>query len=232
MTLLATFQTLLHRYTGLDDIVVGTPVANRTRIETESLIGFFANTLVLRGDVSGDPSFDDLLARVRTLTLEAHAHQDVPFELLVEELQPERDLNRTPLFQIMLVMQNTPPAVIDLPGVRVEQLELESTAPKFDLVLFLKESDGSLTASWEYNPARFDAETIKGLASHFETLLESAIADPRQRISRLKMLPDDEWHSIVTELNETAVEYPREFGYSRTLRGASGAYAESDSGGA
>jgi amino acid adenylation domain-containing protein/FkbM family methyltransferase len=212
MTLLATFQTLLHRYTGLDDIVVGTPVANRTRIETESLVGFFANTLVLRGDVSGDPSFDELLARVRTLTLEAHAHQDVPFELLVEELQPERDLNRTPLFQIMLVMQNTPPAVMDLPGVRVEQLELESTAPKFDLVLFLKESDGSLTASWEYNPARFDAETIKGLASHFETLLESAIADPDQRISRLKMLADDERHSIVTGLNETAVEYPRASG--------------------
>jgi amino acid adenylation domain-containing protein/FkbM family methyltransferase len=212
MTLLAAFQTLLHRYTGLDDIVVGTPVANRTRIETESLIGFFANTLVLRGDVSGDPSFDDLLARARALTREAHAHQDVPFELLVEELQPERDLDRTPLFQIMVVMQNTPPAVIDLPDVRVEQLELESTAPKFDLVLFLKESDGSLTASWEYNPARFAAETIKGLASHFETLLESAIADPRQRISRLKMLRDDERHRIVTGLNETAVEYPRESG--------------------
>lgn len=212
MTLLATFQTLLHRYTGLDDIVVGTPVANRTRIETESLIGFFANTLVLRGDVSGDPSFDDLLAAVRTLTLEAHAHQDVPFELLVEELQPERDLDRTPLFQIMLVMQNTPPAVMDLPGVRVEQLELETTAPKFDLVLFLKESDGSLTASWEYNPARFDAETIKGLASHFETLLANAIADPRQPISQIKMLADDEWRHVVTELNETAVEYPRELG--------------------
>ncbi len=212
MTLLATFQTLLHRYTGLDDIVVGTPVANRTRIETESLIGFFANTLVLRGDVSGDPSFDDLLARVRTLTLEAHAHQDVPFELLVEELQPERNLDRTPLFQIMLVMQNTPSAVIDLPGVRVEQLHLESTAPKFDLVLFLKESDGSLTASWEYNPARFDAETIRGLASHFETLLESAIAEPNQRISRLKMLPDGEQHRVVTEFNETTVEYPRASG--------------------
>ncbi len=211
-TLLATFQTLLHRYTGLDDIVVGTPVANRTRIETESLIGFFANTLVLRGDVSGDPSFDDLLARVRTLTREAHAHQDVPFELLVEELQPERDLDRTPLFQIMLVMQNTSPAVMDLPSVRVEQLELETTAPKFDLVLFLKENDGSLTASWEYNPARFDAETIKGLASHFETLLESAIADPQQRISLLRMLPDDERHSIVTGLNETAVEYQNDLG--------------------
>ncbi|HET8781192.1 MAG TPA: amino acid adenylation domain-containing protein [Pyrinomonadaceae bacterium] len=212
MTLLAAFQTLLHRYTGLDDIVVGTPVANRTRIETESLIGFFANTLVLRGDVSGDPSFDDLLARVRTLTLEAHAHQDVPFELLVEELQPERDLNRTPLFQIMLVMQNTPSAVIDLPGVRVEQLELDSTAPKFDLILFLKESDGGLIASWEYNPTRFDAETIKGLASHFETLLESAVADPHQRISRLKMLSDDERLRVVTEFNTTAVEYPRESG--------------------
>ena len=210
MTLLATFQTLLHRYTGLDDIVVGTPVANRTRTETESLIGFFANTLVLRGDVSGDPSFDELLVRARALTLEAHAHQDVPFELLVEELQPERDLNRTPLFQIMLVMQNTPPPVINLPGVSVEQLELETTAPKFDLVLFLKESDGSLNASWEYNPARFDAETISGLASHFETLLESAIEDPRCRISQLNMLRDDERHLVVSQWNDTAVEYPRE----------------------
>jgi amino acid adenylation domain-containing protein/FkbM family methyltransferase len=212
MTLLATFQTLLHRYTGLDDITVGTPVANRTRTETESLIGFFANTLVLRGDASGDPSFDELLTRVRTLTLEAHAHQDVPFELLVEELQPERDLDRTPLFQIMLVMQNTPPPVIDLPGVRVEQLELETTAPKFDLVLFLKESAGSLSASWEYNPARFDAETIKGLASHFETLLESAIADPSQRISQLKMLRDDERQLVVSEWNDTEVQYPRASG--------------------
>ncbi|HET6974042.1 MAG TPA: amino acid adenylation domain-containing protein [Pyrinomonadaceae bacterium] len=212
MTLLAAFQTLLHRYTGLDDIAVGTPVANRTRTETESLIGFFANTLVLRGDVSGDPSFDELLTRVRTLTLEAHAHQDVPFELLVEELQPERDLDRTPLFQIMLVMQNTPPPVIDLPGVRVEQLELETTAPKFDLVLFLKESDGSLSGSWEYNPARFDAETIRGLASHFETLLESAIADPSQRISQLNMLRDDERQLVVSKWNDTAVEYPRAAG--------------------
>jgi amino acid adenylation domain-containing protein/FkbM family methyltransferase len=212
MTLLATFQTLLHRYTGLDDIVIGTPVANRTRIEIESLIGFFANTLVLRGDLSGDPSFDDLLARTRTLTLEAHAHQDVPFELLVEELQPERDLNRTPLFQIMLVMQNTPPPVINLPGVRVEQLALETTAPKFDLVLFLKESDGSLSGSWEYNPARFDTETIRGLASHFETLLESAIADPHQRISQLNLLRDDERHLVVSGWNETAIEYPRAAG--------------------
>jgi len=210
MTLLATFQTLLHRYTGFDDITVGTPVANRTRTETESLIGFFANTLVLRGDVSGDPSFDELLTRVRTVTLEAHAHQDVPFELLVEELQPERDLSRTPLFQIMLVMQNTPPPVINLPGVRVEQLELESTAPKFDLVLFLKESEGSLSGSWEYNPARFDAETISGLAAHFETLLESAIADPRCRISQLNMLREDERQLVVREWNETAVEYRRE----------------------
>ena len=121
MALVSAFQTLLHRYTGLNDVVIGTPVAGRTRVEAEGLIGFFANTLVLRCDFSGDPTFEELLARVRETTLEAHAHQDVPFEMLVEELQPTRDLSHTPLFQVMLAMQNAP-----LPEMRLSGLEVQS----------------------------------------------------------------------------------------------------------
>ncbi|HET7114021.1 MAG TPA: amino acid adenylation domain-containing protein, partial [Pyrinomonadaceae bacterium] len=135
MTVLTALQSMLHRYTGLEDILIGTPVAARTRVETENLIGLFANTLVLRGDLTANPTFVELLGRTRQTTLEAHMHQDVPFELLVEELQPERDLSRTPLFQVMIVLQNAPLSEIELPGLEVQQIELTSAAPKFDLIL-------------------------------------------------------------------------------------------------
>ncbi|HEV2704891.1 MAG TPA: amino acid adenylation domain-containing protein, partial [Pyrinomonadaceae bacterium] len=207
MTLLAAFQTLLHRYTGLEDILVGTPIAGRTRLETEKLIGLFANTLVLRTDLSGAPTFDELLARVREMTLEAHAHQEVPFEMLVEELQPDRDLSRPPVFQVMLVLQNAPLPEMNLPGLEVQQLELEAAAAKFDLILFLRERAGGLQASWEYNTDRLDSETVRRMARHFQTLLENSVTHPEERISRLELMSEAERHRVLVEWNDTGSAY-------------------------
>jgi amino acid adenylation domain-containing protein len=209
MALLTTFHILLQRYTGLDDIVVGTPVASRTRVETEGLIGLFANTLVLRGDLSGNPTFFELLGRMREITLEAHAHQDVPFEMLVEELQPERDLAASPLFQVMIV-SDAPLPEIDLPGLQVQHLELATTAPKFDLILFLKERDDKLVALWEYNSARLDEETVWRMAQHFRTLLENALTHPQERIANLELLTQAEQQRLLVEWNDTGQEYPRD----------------------
>jgi amino acid adenylation domain-containing protein len=203
MTLLAAFQTLLHRYTGLTDILVGTPIAGRTRLETEKLIGLFANTLVLRTDLSGAPTFDELLERVREMTLEAHAHQEVPFEMLVEELQPDRDLSRPPVFQVMMVLQNAPLPEMNLPGLEVQQLELEAAAAKFDLILFLRETDGGLQASWEYSTERLDSETVRRMARHFQTLLENSITNPEERISHLELMSEAERHRVLVEWNDT-----------------------------
>jgi amino acid adenylation domain-containing protein len=207
MTLLTAFQTLLHRYTGLEDILVGTPIAGRTRLETEKLIGLFANTLVLRGDLSGAPTFEELLERVREMTLEAHAHQDVPFEMLVEELQPDRDLNRPPIFQVMMVLQNAPLPEMKLPELEAQAVELGGAAAKFDLILFLKESADGLLASWEYNTVRLDSETIRRMARHFQTLLENSVTNPSERVSRLELMSEAERHRVVVEWNDTAREY-------------------------
>ena len=139
MTLLAAFQTLLHRYTGQDDIVVGSPIANRNRIEIEGLIGFFVNTLVLRTDHSGNPTFRELLHRVRETALEAYAHQDLPFEKLVEELRPDRDLSRSPLFQVMFVFQNAPARELSFKGLNVSPVRIAGETAKFDLTLSVNE---------------------------------------------------------------------------------------------
>jgi len=208
MTLMSAFQTLLHRYTGLDDVVVGTPIAGRTRVEAEGLIGFFANTLVLRGDLSGDPAFEELLARVREVTLEAHAHQDVPFEMLVEELQPARDLSHTPLFQVMLAMQNAPLPEMRLRGMRVSQIEIDNGTAKFDLILFVRETGKGLEGTWEYNTDCLDRATIRRMAGHFETLLRGVINDPRQRLSELPLLTAPERRQLLVEWNHTGTPYP------------------------
>ena len=141
MTLLAAFHTLLYRYTGQSDILVGSPIANRDRSEIEGLIGFFVNTLVLRTDVSGDPSFNELLPRIRSMALSAYAHQDLPFEMLVEALQPERDLSHTPLFQVMFVLQNAPMSEVELTGLTVSSLPIETTTAKFDLTLSMENTN-------------------------------------------------------------------------------------------
>ena len=178
MTLLAAFQLLLSRYSGQDDISVGTPVANRRRLELEELIGFFVNTLVMRADLSGDPSFRVLLARVRETALGAQAHQDLPFERLVEELRPVRDMSRDPLFQVMFSLQNAPKSAAAVSGLRFEPLASEGTSAKFDLTLSIAETDKGLVASIEYATALFEATTIDRMARHYCALLEGIAAIP------------------------------------------------------
>jgi amino acid adenylation domain-containing protein len=210
MVLLAAFQTLLQRYTGQEDISVGTPVAGRTRAEVEELIGFFLNTLVMRADLSGDPSFRTLLGRVRETVLEAHAHQDVPFEKLVEEIQPRRDLSHTPLFQVMFILQNTPRAELALPGLQLSMMKTESVTSKFDLTLMMSEAGRALSASFEYNTDLYDARAVARLAGHFRCLLEAVAADPDQSLSVLPLLPDEERRQLLYVWNDTARDYPRD----------------------
>jgi amino acid adenylation domain-containing protein len=209
MTLLAAFQTLLHRYAGQEEIVVGTPIANRNRAETEALIGFFVNTLVLRTDLSGDPSFRELLGRVREMALGAYAHQDLPFEKLVEELQPERSLSHTPLFQVVFVLQNAPMGSLELPGLKLKPLGGDNGTAKFDLTLYVEETQGGLVGGMEYNTDLFDDATIQRMLGHYENLLRGIVARPEQRISELPLLTDEE-HQQLMRWNPTDVTYPVE----------------------
>ena len=210
MTLLAAFQTLLARYSNQHDISVGTPIASRTRAETENLIGFFVNTLVMHTDLSGDPEFTELLARVRETALGAYAHQDLPFEQLVEALQPERDLSHTPLFQVMLVLGNMPMATAELPGVTLLPFEADSHTARFDLTLLMNESADGLSGSIEYNTDLFDASTIERLISHFRTLLEAVAGDPAQPLSQLPLLTEAEAQQMLIDWNNTAAPFPSE----------------------
>ncbi|MGE0127963.1 MAG: amino acid adenylation domain-containing protein [Blastocatellales bacterium] len=209
MTLLAAFKALLHRYTGQDDIIIGSPIANRNRIEIEGLVGFFVNTLPLRTDLSGDPSFSDLVSRVREVALEASAHQDLPFEKLVDELQLARDLSRAPLFQVVFVLQNTPRQTLELPGLTLTPMEVEGETAKFDLILGFSETERGLIARVEYNTDLFDAATISRMLAHFQNLLEGAIADPRRRLSELPMLTEAENRQLL-EWNKSDARYPAE----------------------
>jgi amino acid adenylation domain-containing protein len=207
MTLLAAFQTLLYRYSGQLDIVVGSPIANRQQAEVEDLIGFFVNTLVLRTDLSGNPSFQQLLNRVREVALGAYAHQDVPFEQLVEALQPARNLAYTPLFQVMFVLQNVPASELELPGLTLTPLAVDSGTAKFDLTLSLDETERGLVGIWEYNTDLFDTSTIARLTGHFETLLTGIIANTQQSIAQLPLLTPREQQQLV-EWNHTQAAYP------------------------
>ncbi len=210
MTLLAAFNSLLYRYTGQDDILVGTPVVGRKDVRLESLIGFFVNTLTLRTDLSGAPTFSELLARVREVCLGAYAHQDVPFEKLVEELQPERSLNQTPLFQVMFALQNTPQEELNLPGVTLETLEVENTTTKFDLSFSATESDGQLSCVLRYKTALFEAATIARMLRHFELLLRSAAERTNERITSLPIIEQTEERRVLYGWNETGSDYPQE----------------------
>ncbi len=207
MTLLAAFQVLLQRTTGQDDVVVGSPIAGRTRPEMEGLIGFFVNTLVLRTDLGGDPTLRDLLARVREVTLDAYAHQDVPFEKLVEALSPPRDLSRTPLFQVMLILQNAPAASPSLGVVASRRLPVERGTSKFDLTVVLEETHEGLVGFVEYATALFDEATIARLVAHLQILLEGAVADPTRRISELPLLTAAEQQALAS-WNATGHAYP------------------------
>jgi non-ribosomal peptide synthetase component F len=188
MLLLAAWQTLLYRYTGHTDVVVGTDVANRTRLETEGLIGFFVNQLVLRTDLSGDPSFRELLARVRTVCLGAYAHQDVPFEKLVEELQPHRQLSRSPLFQVKFVLQNMPSETLELSNLKLSTIAREGGNAKLDLSFLISDRADGISGTLEYSRDLFDAETISRMLGHYQTLLHSIVANPEARLKRLDLL--------------------------------------------
>jgi amino acid adenylation domain-containing protein len=204
MTLLAGFATLLHSYTGQRDLAIGTPIANRRRVELEGLIGFFANTLVLRADLEGDPGFKDLLARIRSMALDAYAHQDLPFERLVEELQPERDLGMNPLFQVMFQLQNVPATAVDLPGLSLSPAAGERGAAMFDLVLAVRESAQGFSAAFDYDADLFEAVTIERFAGHWVNRLAGAAADPGRPLSALPLLGAAERHQVSTEWADSA----------------------------
>ncbi len=208
MALLAGFQALLWRLTGQEDLLVGSPVANRTRVEVEGLIGFFVNTLVLRGELGGASSFGDLLGRARETALGAYAHQDLPFERLVEELAPERDLSRPPLIQVMLVLQNAQLRPLALPGLQLAPLDLEGSAPKLDLTLTFAESAAGLSVWAEHDAALFDSATVRRLLGHLETLLSAAVAEPERRLSELPLLSAAEVAQLAAWDAESSHGYP------------------------
>ncbi|WP_414516568.1 amino acid adenylation domain-containing protein [Nostoc sp. PCC 9305] len=208
MTFFAAFVTLLYRYTGEKDIVVGTPIAGRNRPEIEGIIGLFVNTLVLRTDFSGNPSFEQLLIRVREVAVQAYAHQDLPFEKLVDALQPVRSLSHLPLFQVMFDLQNVPIPSLDLPEIAVSSLPIETGIAKFDLALSIEHTSSLLIAEWEYNSDLFDDATIARMAGNFQTLLAGIVANPQQPISQLPLLTEVEQHQLLVEWNNTKKDYP------------------------
>ncbi|MGI8965721.1 MAG: non-ribosomal peptide synthetase, partial [Limisphaerales bacterium] len=208
--MLAAFQALLYRYTSQDEIIIGTPIAGRNRVETEPLIGFFVNTLALRADFSDDPTFRQLLARARDSSLGAFSNQDLPFEKLVEEIQPERNASQNPLFNVLFAFQNRMVEELQIPGLTFSAIEVDSGTAKFDLTLVLHENGEKLAATLEYNTDLFEAATAARLLVHLETLLEGIIAEPDQRISQMPILTPAERHQILIEWNQTKSNYPKD----------------------
>jgi amino acid adenylation domain-containing protein len=208
MTLLTAFKVLLHRYTGLEDITVGTPIANRQRQDLEHLIGFFTNTLAIRTDLSGNPAFCDLLRMVRETLLDAYAHQDLPFEYLVEELHPERTLSHSPLVQILFVMKHTEPD-LDLPGLLVTPLHNDFGSAKFDLTCYMDDRGDHIGGAIEYNVNLFAPQTIERLAGHFQQLFASIVNNPAERISDLQLLTGAEKQQLLSQWNQTQAAYPQ-----------------------
>ncbi|WP_159100124.1 non-ribosomal peptide synthetase [Streptomyces lunaelactis] len=205
---LAGFQAVLSRWSRQDDIAVGTPIAGRNRAEVEDLVGFFVNTLVMRSDLASNPSFEALLGQVRETALGAYAHQDLPFERIVEDLAPERDLSRNALFQVMFALQNVPDGTWTLPGLTLDTIEVATHASKFDLTLFLTEqSDGSLEAEIVYSTELFDRTTVQRLAGHYANLLGAAIADPARPVGELDLLSEQEREELLVGFNDTTVPY-------------------------
>jgi amino acid adenylation domain-containing protein len=210
MALLATFGALLQRYSGEEDLVIGTPIANRSRHELEELIGFFANTLALRVNAGGDPIFADLAHRVREAALGAYAHQDLPFERLVDELQPERNLGHAPIFQVMFTLQNAPPSALELGDLTLSSLEVEEGRAQFDLSLALTEIAGELVARLEYSSDLYDAATAGRMLGHFGALVSGALAAPGSRLSALTLLSEAERRELLVTWNDTRADFPAE----------------------
>ncbi|MBD2120465.1 amino acid adenylation domain-containing protein [Trichocoleus sp. FACHB-262] len=212
MTLLTAFNLLLHYYSGQEDVVVGTDVANRNRTETERLIGLFVNQLVLRTDLSGNPTFRQLLARVRQVTVDAYAHQDLPFNTLVETLNPDRTSGRSPLFQVKFVLQNAPMPPLTLPGLTVTSLEeIDTHTATLDLFFALSETEQGLTGAIEYNTDLFKSATVQRLLGHFQHLLEQVVANPDRHLSEFCLLTTAEWQQII-KWNQTEQEFAVEPG--------------------
>ncbi|HKR14768.1 MAG TPA: amino acid adenylation domain-containing protein, partial [Pyrinomonadaceae bacterium] len=209
MVLLASWQVLLKRLSGVDDICIGTVVAGRTHPQVEPLIGFFVNTLVLRVDMSGDPAFAELLQRVREVCLDAYSHQDVPFEKLVEELAPERSMAHAPLFQVMMVtqQQQAQDEAAPVDAFTIGEMEAESTSAKFDLTMYLRESRDVIMGALEYNTDIFASERVAAMVQQWERLLAAAVAQPERRISELPLLSDEEQQRLIARLNDGVVEY-------------------------
>ncbi|MBX3053340.1 MAG: amino acid adenylation domain-containing protein [Caldilineaceae bacterium] len=208
MLLLAAFQVLLHRYSGQDDIVVGSPAANRNRSEFEGIYGFFANTLVMRSDCTGNPSFDSLLTQVRQNALAAYAHQDLPFEKLVKVLRPVRDMSRSPVFDVLFALQNAPHSDVGLAGITTQRLEQTTTNSKFDLSLFLYEREVGLEGRVEYATDLFQPSTIQRMIGHFQILLEGIVASPDSPIDELPLLRASEREQILVAWNPPTTDYP------------------------
>lgn len=209
IVLLAAFKALLHRYSGQDDVIVGTPISRRTEQQTEKLIGFFLNTVVLQTDLSGNPSYLETLQRVRDTALEAYAHQAVPFEKLVEELQPERDVRRTPFFRVMFTYQEPPKPLPTLEGLRAERLNFDLGVAPFDLTLLARGTDHGLLLELEYKTDLFAEPTIQRMLGHFQKLLEGIVQNPQTAISALPLLTPTEERQLVREFNPPETEYPK-----------------------
>ncbi len=207
MTLLAAFATLLYRYSGQEDINIGSPIANRNRSEIEPLIGSFVNTLVLRIRIQDNPSFAELLTQVRQVALDAYDHQDAPFEKVVEGLQPQRNLSHHPLFQVMFVLQNTPMCQVQVPGLSLTPLALEAVTTNFDLTLSMEETKEGLTGNWEYSSDLFNEATIVRMAENFQVLLEAIATKSARPIRQLPLLTDSQRHQLLLEWNDTVTEY-------------------------
>lgn len=205
--LLAVFKVLLYRYTGLENIIVGSPVANRNRKEIEGLIGFFVNTLVLRSSLKGNPTFQEFLQQVKKTTWEAYDHQDLPFEKLVEHLHPERDLSYNPLFQVKFRLENAPQTDFKLPDLSLTALKQTNPTAKLDLSLDIYETPSGLVGGFEYNRDLFKPETISRLVEHFQTLLEEIVKNPNQPIGELSLLTSQEQHQILKTWNQTQKNY-------------------------
>jgi amino acid adenylation domain-containing protein len=210
MTMLAAFQTLLFLYTGQDDVVVGSPIAGRTMLETEVLIGAFVNTLVLRGNIGGNPTFREFLARVRQTVLGAFSHQDLPFEKLVEELNPERNINRSPLFQVMFALQNTPAPDLAVDGLTLTPINLQSETAKFDLSLEVEEEADQISVAFEYATDMFAPATVERMLGHYQNLLEAVVAEPDKQVADLSLLTAIERQQLLVEWNSNGADFPKD----------------------
>ena len=207
ITLMSAFQVLLLRYTGQEDLLVGAPVANRNRAEIEGLIGFFINTLVMRNDLSGDPTFQQLMKRVQDTALGAYAHQDMPFEKLVQELNPERDLSRSPILQVLFSFLNTKTEPVTFPGLEVTRIKAEGSEAKVDLSLYAIEVREGISCTFEYNSDLFDADRIRRMLQHLQVLVEEIVRDPGRRLSELEMLTPAERRHLIVDCNQTGVDF-------------------------